>query len=563
MSRSICIWAEMSGYLSRRSPSYSPAALDSDSRPIGTPAASRTFFIDELLELVFTFCFDGEEEEQYASSMWKPRSSDHCRYPRPSAKEAPLLFTHVCRHWRNRAFDNSRLWARLHLEFPEQLCKDIPRMEGQLHALQFWLFHSGSIPISVRLRIGWITEGTDKNDYDLSLSRIPSESKTILTRMAESLFEHKYRWENIEIRVLEFGLTPFYGGGGQLPHLVSLKLETRCPPIEIIGNKLILFAAPNLRELALPGWGYTRDSFAPDSLPSNLQSLELSHKNLLIQESMCGSRLRKLFLKDVQLYAPVLAMFPIAFPLLEELSFIYTRDAKFAFVVGVITDEDYVVLDCLTTFRLAATGLHVHLPLDMITTPALKHLFLSVHTTSLTQEGEIIQFLHRSRAPVEYFYYEGKTRFIQHENVNLVHCDEGNIPLMLNDMPGLVELEIHRPALSSVLSFLRDPTRLPRLTRLYNAGDLCTISPRDGSSFLALSGPRISDILFIIHNRCRKHNEPDNGERVWLKELALPMHEEHERHIRESEVFRQAEVEFGNTHECNELIKGWRFEDYL
>lgn len=204
-----------------------------------------------------------------------------------------------------------------------------------------------------------------------------------------------------------------------------------------------------------------------------------------------------------------------------------------------------------------------YVPLDIMTTPALKHLFLSVHTTSLTQEGEIIQFLHRSQAPVEYFYYKGKTRFIQHENVNLVHCDEGNFSLMLNSMPRLIELEIHLPALSSVLSFLRDPAHLPRLTRLYNVGDLCTTSPRDGSSFLVLSGPRISDILCIIHKRCRKHNEPDDGERIWLKELALPMHEEHERHIRENEGFRQAEVEFGNTHQCNELIEVWRFEDYL
>lgn len=82
---------------------------------------------------------------------------------------------------------------------------------------------------------------------------------------------------------------------------------------------------------------------------------------MYIKESLCGSRLRKLFLKDVLLIARVLAMFSIAFPLLEELSFIYTRDANFAFVVGVITDEDYVVLDRLTSFRLAATGLHVDL----------------------------------------------------------------------------------------------------------------------------------------------------------------------------------------------------------
>lgn len=131
-----------------------PAKAHPTPHTIYSSATSRVLNIDELLGIVFALCLkedclkeDGEGVDD--SREWALRFDGNRRYPCPSVKEAPLQLAHVCHHWRSVAFDTPKLWSRLHLELSRQLCKDIPRMEGRLSALQFWLARSRSNPISV------------------------------------------------------------------------------------------------------------------------------------------------------------------------------------------------------------------------------------------------------------------------------------------------------------------------------------------------------------------------------------------------------------------------------
>lgn len=207
---------------------------------------------------------------------------------------------------------------------------------------------------------------------------------------------------------------------------------------------------------------------------------------------MHGSHLRKLALNNVFLPQDVLAMFSIAFPLLAKLILVYDRDiAKDVDVEEHQVDFanwDFVVLDHLTSIRLFVfEKQQLHVPLSLITAPVLKHLAVIKRTLSAKLDVEIIEFLRRSQAPVEYFRFERLQETI-YDDAGLLQDDERNddadLPVsdvsffapedhhilsMVREMPVLEELEVHEP----VISFLRDPTHLPRLRKIYNEGGLC------------------------------------------------------------------------------------------
>lgn len=537
-------------------------------------AASRALNIIELLETVFKFCLKEDRGEVDDSKEWTLSFNKGSEYPRPSEIDAPLSLAHVSKFWRSVALGTPKLWNQLHLEFSEPLCANVPRMEGQLSALQFWLTQSRSCAISVRLRLGWMWERSTPWAYNMHLQKIPMESKILLVRMVETLFEEAYRWENIEMLLPEFATNSFYDNLDQeYPRLISLKLENRSLPYEgpFVGRQIFLYSAPNVKELALPGRGIAEDDFAPNAFPLSIQSLELSYMTMTITQSMHGSRLRELALKDVFLPRDVLAIFPTAFPLLAKLVLVYDRDVGKDVNVeeeqNVIVNWDTVVLDHLTSFRLLVhTDQQLHLPLSLITAPALEHLAVIEQTSWSNFDMEIIQFLRRSQAG--YFCYSRRSSegyddggYTSDEDED--YLGDNSILLMVKLMPVLEELEVHEPALSSVMYFLRDPTHLPRLRKICNEGELLIADISDGSPS-PLPGPGVRDILLIINRRCRKRNTPDNGKRIWLEKLALPVHEEHEKLIRENGIFRQAVLDFESTHECQDgSYSGEFYEDYL
>lgn len=552
-------------------------------------ATSRVLAIPELLSSIFIHCLSEDQEEPDDSKAWSLKLGRD-QYLRPSENKAPLLVAHVCRGWRDVALNTPLLWARLHLEFSHELCEDTPRLERQLSALRFWLSNSQSIPISVRLRISWLL-GLHKSWLCTQLvRRIPIESQGIFTAMGRLLFEHIHRWENIEIILPESSTAPFYGNiDRQYPHLQSLRIGRYCLPHadSFVGRNLFLLSAPNIKELALPGRSISGlgDTFDADVFPIGLHTLELCQMTLHIKPSMYGNHLRKLALRDVRLPRNIFSMFPVMFPLLENLMLVY-QELFFARAgdqdnedEGANTDNGFIVLDHLTTLRICAHAFYLLTPpLSIITTPALHHLALSI---GLGFDDDIIRFLRRSQAPLQYFFYEGEASTGYNEwdvdfsdssnddgddssdsssEDDKVAPDDTKVLEMLKEMPDLVELEIIEPALSKVMSFLEDPNHLPHLTRLYNDGSLVVARISDGSP-IGLPGPCVQEILTLIDKRCRKRNAPVIEGRIWLEKLSLPVHKEHQRMIREDRKLLRAIVDFNSTHECQDSSNGGEFFD--
>lgn len=531
------------------------------SQALGTPA---------LLSTIFKHSFsDGPEEEVDRVNTRELKFNTDRQYLRPSEGETPLLVAHVCRSWRNVALDTPMLWAHLHLEFSRELCKDTQRLEGQKSALKFWLSHSRNIPVSVRLRISLLFGRSD-----WVLKEIPTESAVVLTDMVRMLFEYMHLWENIEILLPEYATAPFYEHlDHQYPHLISLRVRRFYSwhenPFE--GRKLFLHSAPRIEELALPGRSIGRrgDIFAPNVFPESLHKLELSRLIMQITPSMHGSNLRKLALRDVRMSRGIYSAFPIAFPLLEELMILHEED--FISENREFADEDeaadvdtgYVVLDHLTSLTLRGSRSQFISPLRVITAPVTRHLVLSGSGT----DNDIIQFLRRSQAPVESFSYEGSQIDIYNDwetydsdnEEDYQPLDDTKLILMLREMQDLLDVHIFEPALTGVLHYLMNPAHLPRLRNLYNEGILKVACMSDGSPY-PLPGPTVSEVLTVIRSWCREQNGPVIEGHQYLEKLSLPVHEEHERKIREHAIFRQVIVDFESTHKCDSESNGG--EDY-
>ncbi|KAE9395212.1 hypothetical protein BT96DRAFT_826593, partial [Gymnopus androsaceus JB14] len=68
-------------------------------------------------------------------------------YPVRNLNEAPLLFTMICRHWRNVALAAPLLWNSLHLFLPPHLSEDA--CSRRIAGVTMWLKRSGSLPLSI------------------------------------------------------------------------------------------------------------------------------------------------------------------------------------------------------------------------------------------------------------------------------------------------------------------------------------------------------------------------------------------------------------------------------
>ncbi|KAJ4470208.1 hypothetical protein J3R30DRAFT_1238995 [Lentinula aciculospora] len=82
-------------------------------------------------------------------------------YPVRSLKEGPLLFTTICRDWREVSVNTPQLWKSLHVYLPPHLSRDTFSQRNAGIAL--WLERSGSLPLSISFhgrttRPSWCTE---------------------------------------------------------------------------------------------------------------------------------------------------------------------------------------------------------------------------------------------------------------------------------------------------------------------------------------------------------------------------------------------------------------------
>ncbi|KAF9257577.1 hypothetical protein L218DRAFT_879103, partial [Marasmius fiardii PR-910] len=101
-------------------------------------------FPEDLLREIFVRCLDP--------------------YPIRSTKHAPLLFTRICRYWREVALKTPRLWSSIHIFIPKPTSFDwgseirsFEKYRGlvseRLSGAERWLKRSGSVSITFSLSV--------------------------------------------------------------------------------------------------------------------------------------------------------------------------------------------------------------------------------------------------------------------------------------------------------------------------------------------------------------------------------------------------------------------------
>ncbi|KAJ3901230.1 hypothetical protein F5879DRAFT_969250 [Lentinula edodes] len=182
----------------------------------------------EVLTEIFVLCLSAE------------------RYPVRSLREAPLLLTMICRHWREVTLKSPSLWNSLHIYLPQDLTKEAITLRER--GVNQWLTRSGSLPLSLSLCI--------------SASRIHHELESLdVDRKYSPLLEMLMLFN---LRVAE----------------LTLNLD---PPVFPLLQKFLPRNFPNLRSLSLhpSGFSYTdrHDPFARQCaslLPGMLSLQKLS-----------------------------------------------------------------------------------------------------------------------------------------------------------------------------------------------------------------------------------------------------------------------------------------------
>lgn len=516
-----------------------------------TTSIRRVLVITELLSVIFMHCVMENENQSHSADVWpwslRLSEGPSRWYPRLSGKEAPLLLTHVCRGWRRTAIDTPQLWTYLHLDISDDIGDDSPLPINQLSALKYWMKLSRDFPLSVCFTIGWrnLYGNCDRGDFFGSYGT-RFESPFIL-EIVEELFRHTHRWENIFIYLPEFCLLPFYSSVHRnFPCLKTIELvPTYLADVSgDVARDLSLRSAPELRALALIG--PTMDDYVvvPGGLPPRLQSLELNSVDIRFGQRLDGCQLREIVLKDTTVCATDLAKFPIAFPLLEELTVITSFERMPA-----RGGDESIVLERLIKLRLSSYS-EDSFPLRFMTAPVLKHMVVKeLFEESWVQqnqsfEDDILHFLRRSKAPVELFSY---TSAVQTGN------DFGTI---LREMPGLATLKVEGSFLPpEAIKSLIDPMVCPRLVSMYMKG------PYSEDANLRL--PSVSDITQLIERRCRKIGSESSGEEVeiggrdreFLQQVSLPVCRDIDVKLRMSRIFQGADVDWMNTYDYDDLYE--------
>lgn len=511
----------------------------SQTRALPPPSSvSRVFGIPELLSMVFLFCIAKDDVDPEYYDDWYIDIMEHHQYPRLSGKEAPLLLTHVCRRWRQTALNTPRLWACMHIELTNAVWH-VPWLKGQLSALRLWRKRSRPKPLSVILSVGPNSIRLLK-DFE-SMGANPTRLFCLLD-LVEELSKFSHRWENVSVSLPGPVTSKFHKHKGKhYPLLKAFKIKEVGKFQRRRGMDLSFRSAPKLEKLSIESRNRNDYVVAPDGISPRLRVLQLSHIMMRFTQRTEGCRVRVLVLNEVILSEASFTSFPSTFPLLEELSIMVPFEDTTTH--NDVNGVDFVVLDKLSTLRLHLST-EDYFPLYLFTAPMLKHLTVKDDVSfdndgepthpSRNFDDEILFLLRRSRAPVVSFHYLNDSQI------------SDSITMMLDEMPDLVKLHIEDQTLpAAVLEALKSPLVCPRLTTIRND---CTLEC--GGGLTARCGYK--SVLQLMKARCRKHgNGPgcikEEGELVYITDLAFPLHDSCERKFSKNKIFREADVVWKNT----------------
>lgn len=520
-------------------------------------ARSQVLGIDDLLAMIFLECLPEDKEKVFWCFEWTLDVSSDLQYPQPSEKEAPLLLTHVCRHWRQLALDTPRLWTRLFLLFDGKVIQSARLLNSQCDALSFWLDWSRSLPISIRC-----VRGDDfiESEPGFRSWSEPEDKYNAARKVMDLLQQHKDRWENVSIDLSEAGLVRFYEPGDHsYPLLKTLELMQPSYEVEDEGyeecKELCISSAPELQAVSLTGMQEDDYVTLPQGMPPGLRSLGLNSMCLRITQDAQSCQIRKLVLNKVELSDIALSRFPTALPQLQSFTFAEPRNPEDEDIILDDTGGNIVVLKSLTEFKVR-TGPGRSFPLNRISAPNLEQLLVDECSYGFPEAPDVfdtavLEFLDRSKAPIKTFHYTTRRRA----------CE--NISAMLLKLPNLEFLDVSYPALSSAgMRLLEDTSVCPNLMGIRSAGEFVA-GDADRGTEVVLDVPGAQQILRLIDARCHKrwmrrragvNVESWNswqtlaGEsRRWLVMLGLPMRSLHYHEVKADPIFANSSVLLMNT----------------
>ncbi|KAG2109020.1 uncharacterized protein F5147DRAFT_576219, partial [Suillus discolor] len=96
----------------------------------------------EVLQVVFLLAVNDEPDCPSIFSYDSKTIAMSANFASP-----PLLFTRVCRHWRDVAYSTPEIWSRIKVVLPGILLKPLTLFFPSL--LQFWLAQSGNLPLTI------------------------------------------------------------------------------------------------------------------------------------------------------------------------------------------------------------------------------------------------------------------------------------------------------------------------------------------------------------------------------------------------------------------------------
>lgn len=429
-------------------------------------------------------------------------------YEIPSPIKAPLVLGHVNRKWRAIAFGDPLLWSRAYFCLDPKVSSTQRLMQGYISAITFWMDQSQQTLIDLRLDIHRINRPRFQGADILAAVAYSDRCRVLILGIVNRLLDHKDRWRNIDLKLPSFAYDVIYNNlTSRYPNLEVFRLRQYYDDSMPSRLQFEISMTPSQKLVDVHlSLSEPYSLILPSAFPTTLQALSVEGSTLYCNESMLGSRLRKLSLHNVRFTYEEFAKLPKIFTLLEELSL---NDERWEVRIPDNDARSVVTFLGLLSLELSAIS---RFPLSIMTAPDLEYLTVRQADDDVFDEDfdtGILAFLVRSKPPITRFSYQN----------NWVPCEL--MAQMLQEMQELSELHVFgTPLPSQVLEALSKASFCPNLRVLRN--DL-THSEYFMPNSLSPEPNNAEDILELLQGRFEVDLETQE---VKLESLYLFMQEE-------------------------------------